>query len=58
MQEISLDVQNLFNPKVKRCLLILASKPQISLVKEKHSIGKKFHSLAVQEQKLLTNIAL
>ena len=58
MQEISLDVQNLFNPKVKRCLLILASKPQISLVKEKHSIGKKSHSLAVQEQKLLINIAL
>ena len=58
MQEISLDVQNLFNPKVKGCLLILASKPLISLVKEKHSIGKKFHSLAVQEQKLLTYISL
>ena len=40
-------------PTVTRCLLILDSKPIRSYVKGKHSIGREFHSLAVQG-KLLT----
>ena len=41
-------------PKVKRCLLILDSKPFRSSIKKKQSIGREFQSLAVQEKKLLT----
>ena len=47
---------NLFRkePTVKRCLLILDLKSFRSYVKGKHSIGREFHSLAVQGKKLLT----
>ena len=41
-------------PRVKRCLLILALKPLRSQVKGKHSIGRGFQSLAVRGKKLLT----
>ena len=41
-------------PTVKRCLLILDSKPLRSKVKRKHSIGREFQDLAVRGKKLLT----
>ena len=37
-------------PTVKRCLLILDLKPLRSYVKGKHSIGREYQSLAVQEK--------
>ena len=39
---------------VKRCLLILDLKLFRSYIKGKHSIGRKFQSLAVPGKKLLT----
>ena len=41
-------------PTVQRCLLILGLKPFTSQVKENHSIGREFQSLAVRGKKLLT----
>ena len=41
-------------PNEKRCLLTLDSKPFRLKVKENHSAGKEFKSLAVQGKKLLT----
>ena len=41
-------------PTVERCLWILDLKALRSYVKQKHSIGREFQSLAVRGKKLLT----
>ena len=40
--------------KYKKCLLTLQLKPLRSYVKRKHSVGKVFMIIAVEEKKLVT----
>ena len=52
------DIGKLFgnSPKKKKCLFTLDLKPFRSQVKEKHSAGTEFQSLAEGGKKLLTDI--